>query len=77
MICRCREQGDYSDEVFSSGPNMILQIVTSIKQFRDLKNMTVYKVVGDVKTSEERFQGYGERGPSLFLRHVNWASRSK
>ena len=60
-------------------PLRFMQIVTSIEQFGDLKNMTVEEVVGRLKTHEERLRGYGEQGdgPSLLLTHAEWASRSK
>lgn len=60
-------------------PMKFIQIVTSIEQFGDLKNMTVEEVVGRLKTHEERLRGYEEReeGPSLLLTHAEWASRSK
>ncbi|XP_023767822.1 uncharacterized protein LOC111916382 [Lactuca sativa] len=60
-------------------PIRFIQIVTSIEQFGDLKNMTVEEVMGRLKTHEERLRSYGEKegGPSLLLTHTNWASRSK
>lgn len=60
-------------------PIRFMQIVTSIEQFGDLKNMTVEEVVGRLKTHEERLRGFGdrEREPSLLLTHAEWSSHSK
>ncbi|XP_024990750.1 uncharacterized protein LOC112525040 [Cynara cardunculus var. scolymus] len=54
-------------------------ILSSIKQFGDLKNMTVAEVMGRLKTHEERLRGFGDREgePSLLLIHVEWSSWSK
>lgn len=58
--------GEKIEEVFMV--KKFLQVVwswfmltmTSIKQFRDLKNMIVEEVVGSLKTYEERPRSYGE-----------------
>ncbi|GKC55218.1 hypothetical protein Tco_1077963 [Tanacetum coccineum] len=58
-------------------PISFIQIVTSIEQFGDLKNMTAEEFSGHLKAHEERLKGYGDHGePSLFLTHVEWSSRS-
>ena len=42
-------------------PPRFMQIVTSIEQFGDLKNMSVEEVVGRLKVHEERFCGYEDK----------------
>ncbi|XP_022930088.1 uncharacterized protein LOC111436574 [Cucurbita moschata] len=56
-----------------------MQIVTSIEQFDDLKNMSVEEVVGRLKVHEERLRDYEdkEEGKYLLLTHEEWLARMK
>ncbi|KAL4581058.1 hypothetical protein LXL04_017266 [Taraxacum kok-saghyz] len=51
-------------------PIRFMQIVTSIEQFGDLKNMTVEEVVGRLKTHEERLRGNRGRGRTFLIAHT-------
>ena len=44
-----------------------MQIVTSIEQFNDLKNMSVEEVVGHLKVHEERLCGYEDKEDEKYL----------
>lgn len=46
-------------------PSRFMQIMTSIEEFGDLKNMIMEEVVGRLKTHEEMLQSYGEQGNGL------------
>ena len=56
-----------------------MQIVTSIEQFGDLKNMSVEEVVGRLKVHEERHRGYEDKEEEkyLLLTHEGWLPRTK
>ncbi|GJR90263.1 zinc finger, CCHC-type containing protein, partial [Tanacetum coccineum] len=85
IVTGIRTLGDTVEEItvvkkfLRAVPIWFMQIVTSIEQFRDLKNMTVEEVVGRLKTHEERLRGYGDpKGEqTLLLTHAEWSSRSK
>ncbi|XP_047340282.1 uncharacterized protein LOC124943870 [Impatiens glandulifera] len=54
------------------------KIVTTIEQFRELKNMNVEEIVGRLKVHEERLRGYGDQHEEhLLLTHDEWMSRMK
>ena len=56
-----------------------MQIVTSVEQFGDLKNMSVGEVIGYLKVHEESFWGYEDKEEEkyLLLTHEQWLTRTK
>ena len=56
-----------------------MQIVTSIEQFGDLKNMLVEEVDSRLKVHEERLRGYEDKEEKkhLLLTHEEWLTRTK
>ena len=55
-------------------PLRFMQIVTSIEQFGDLKNMLVEEVDSRLKVHEKRLRGYDDKEEKkhLFLTHEEW-----
>ena len=55
-----------------------MQIITSIEQFNDLKNISAEKVVGRF-VHEERLRGYKDKEEKkyLLLTHEEWLARRK
>ena len=56
-----------------------MQIVTSIEQYDDLKNMSVEEVVGRLKVHEEKLCDYEDKEEEkyLLLTHEEWLIRTK
>ena len=53
-----------------------MQIVTSIEQFGNLKNMLVEKVFIHLKVHEETLFGYEDRGGETPLTHICGVART-
>ncbi|XP_023007609.1 glycine-rich cell wall structural protein 1.0-like [Cucurbita maxima] len=60
-------------------PPRFMQIVASIEQFDDLKNMSVEKAIGHLKVHEERLRGYENKEDEkyLLLTHEEWLAQTK
>ncbi|XP_022955161.1 inositol transporter 4-like isoform X3 [Cucurbita moschata] len=85
IVSGIRSIGDMVEEIFvvkkflRAVPSRFMQIVTSIEQFGDLKNMSVEEVVGRLKVHEERLRGYEDKEEEkhLLLTHEEWLARTK
>ena len=67
IVSDIRSLGDMVEEIsvvkkfLRVVPPRFMQIVTSIEQFGDLKNMSVEEVIGCLKVHEERLRGYEDK----------------
>ena len=76
IVSGIRSLGDMVEKIFFVKKFLravlprFMQIVTSIEQFNDLKNMSVAEVVGCFKVHEERLRGYEDKGGKTLLTHT-------
>ena len=80
IVSNIRSLSDMVEEIFVVKKFLrvvlprFMQIVTSIEQFDDLKNMSIEEVISRLKVHEERLRGYEDKEEEkyLLLTHEEW-----
>ncbi|WJZ97479.1 hypothetical protein VitviT2T_016081 [Vitis vinifera] len=72
------DDSEVVEKLFSSVPDIFLQIIGTIEQFGDIENMSVSEAIGHLRTFEEGLKGRVHTkggGEQLLLAQAEWEAR--